>query len=289
LPGHPPVPGHFPTEHELFLECVGRAGEQHALSVPRRALAPFGPHQEAVFLPLAVVPDRIAFAIHDLHQGPAQSQLVQMRPARAQLIQVGGGGQHVGAARGVQSVSALEILTQRSQRRAVPVAHQQGALQFVALAMFLGQTETVGLAGVPVVVEVRPVMDDQRVLRARGVQRRAALFDQGLGQRGQAHVFVAIETPGRLGAGETGGGAGQGVQAGGNALTDLQVFPHELLIPSLQPGFQWRPGRARPVIELRHRCSELSCIESRMRNRCRRSLSHRPQPRQPKTCVDTNG
>lgn len=178
-------------------------------------------------------------------------------------------GQHLGAARRVQAGGALQVLIERGQRRAVPVADQQGALQFVALATLTGQTAAVGLAGVPVVVEVRPVVQDQRVLRTRRRQRRAALCDQGLGQRGQAHVFFAIETPGRLGAGETGGGARQGVQASGDALTDLQVFLHELLIAFLQPGFQRRQGRqAGPTVWFGHWFSEWSCVATRKRNRC---------------------
>ena len=77
---------------------------------------------------------------------------------------------------------AAQVLTEWRQRGAVAVAYQQGTLQFVALLVLMRPATAMGLACVPVVVEQRPVMQDQRVLRADLRQGCAPLRDERLGQ-----------------------------------------------------------------------------------------------------------
>lgn len=57
---------------------------------------------------------------------------------------------------------------------------------------------------------------------------------QGLLQQHQAHRFIVIKTPSRLGTGETAGFVGQSLQSCTQALTGIHVFKHQLLVAFAQ-------------------------------------------------------
>src|SRR5207244_3793983 len=61
--------------------------------------------------------------------------------------------------------------------------------------------------------------------------------------------------------------AGQGVQAGGHTLAEMQLFLHELMITPLQARLQRRRCRRAPAKQWTHGFSELKFDLARKRNR----------------------
>jgi hypothetical protein len=240
---------------------VGHVGETPANAGRFDILSAFDPDQVAVAPPLPKVADRVGFAVDDVDQRQAQSQPGEVFHPPGQLVEPRAGGLGRGGAGRVEAVGCGHILANRGQGLAGAVADEEGALELVAVVAPVAELFAVGLAGVPAVVEVGPVVHHQRVGVAGLRDGRARLLEQRLDQGLQGHVLVLVEPPRRLGAGEARPSPGQRAQSGGHPPAHMRVLSHELLVAPSQARFQRGP---------------------------RHSIHPNPASFLP-TCVDTNG
>ena len=104
------------------------------------------------------------------------------------------------------------------------IRNRHGALQFVAVVAAVAQLDAIFFTGVPIVVQVRPIMHDQQVVVALGGDRLADLGPKRLGQVREGNGRIMEKTPGGLRAGETLSAAGQRVRARSDPLRDLEMF-----------------------------------------------------------------
>src|SRR5207302_3733054 len=137
---------------------------------------------------------------------------------------------------------------QGGQGVAIGGIDQQSRGQLVAAVGALAEQDLIGFAGVAVVVELRPVVDEQGIL-GRGVfQGVTADGLERLDEGGEGSGVVGEESPGGLGAGEGGGEARQGGGPGGERGRAAEVFAYQLDVAALQPRFERRHRKVIPLL-----------------------------------------
>lgn len=197
-------------------------------------------HQEqlTVLVPAAQMGDRVAFAVDEVDQGTGQGQRGGGTHGGQDLVQVAGRPRRGGRTRAVHGRGGAQPQFERCQGVAGGGIDQQGAGQLVAAIRAFAEEELVRLAGVAVVVEGRPIMDEQAVLGRGILEGATAGLLQGCDEVREGNGVVGEEAPGGLGAGKGGREARQGGWSGGQGRGTAEVFLHKLYVAALQPRLE---------------------------------------------------
>ena len=151
-------------------------------------------------------------------------------------------------ARAVDRRRRAQAQFQRSQGVPGGGIDEQGAGQFIAAVGTLAKQELIGLAGMAVVVEDRPVMDEQGVVGRGIIQGRATCCLQGFDEGREGDAVIGEEAPGSLGAGKGRDQAWQRRRTGGERRRATQVFVDQVDVAALQPRLKCGHGKLIPLL-----------------------------------------
>ena len=161
--------------------------------------------------------------------------MVHVRQHRRQLVQTRLIRLDARLARAIDPRGGPQVLAQGCQRFTLVVADQQGRTQFVADFFGIAQDNTIFLAGMRFVIQIRPIMHDQGVALATFRRGLTGTVQQRLSQLGQSEAFVAVKTPSRLRGGKGRRITGQDARSRGCVVTMAHMFLNQLLKTLLQP------------------------------------------------------
>jgi hypothetical protein len=214
--------------------------QQEGAILPDNSLPSISSYQKQVAcrIPLTIVKDRVALAINNVKQRQWKILPLQKRHRLTDQAQWREIVSRRLVARCVPTVLRPQPKRDRHDRRACQIADQQGGRQFVA--PIRTDLFAILLARVRTIKQIRPVVNHQPVAAANNRKITSRLFQQWLGQPTQSHGRVAIKSPSRLGTSDRLVDTWQRARSGCLILTCMEMFIHQLLIPSSQTGVKWR-------------------------------------------------